>query len=567
MLKRRIEIGFLIFFCFFVFFSSAFYFRNRIAKKYEQAIMLIESDNYDSYNEAKNILESIGDYKDSYKYINEIDMCISTYESAKKLIEEEDYDSAIKRLELISDFHDSNDILIDAKYKYAELLFEEEKYDMSYKYYEELGDYLDSADKAKTALVKSLNEKKQQLYEKARQYMEYGDYLSAKSVFETILDYKDENDPKVNISTLIDECEMKIDQQKKYDEADKYYKEGSYVEACILFSCLDNYKDSDVRVKECKKKFITENLSTTISAGLHYSVVLKSNGEIYCTNANYTKIKNWKDIISIAGFGTMIVGLEEGGNVKVEGRQDMYDIEGKDVKSANVKDWEDIIQISAGQQHIVGLKKSGHVLVAGLDIPGKREIEEWEDIIFVDTSWVNTVGLNLNGGVEFEGKISENELNKIKSWTGVKAVATGGGAAGYPGQGHVVGLLEDGTVVAAGDNEYGQCDVDDWTDIIAISAGDWHTVGLKSNGDVVSTRPFDQKEISTISACDVDDWEDIVAISAGCGITLGLQRDGKLRSTGYTKEGQRPMDNEWNNIKVYNEWDSMIARKVNSQKQ
>ena len=34
---------------------------------------------------------------------------------------------------------------------------------------------------------------------------------------------------------------------------------------------------------------------------------------------------------------------------------------------------------------------------------------------------------------------------------------------------HTVGLKKDGTVVAVGQNETRQCDVSDWTDIIAIS--------------------------------------------------------------------------------------------------
>ena len=43
---------------------------------------------------------------------------------------------------------------------------------------------------------------------------------------------------------------------------------------------------------------------------------------------------------------------------------------------------------------------------------------------------------------------------------------------------HIIGLKADGTVVATGENDYGQCDVDSWTDIAAVSAGYEHTVGL-----------------------------------------------------------------------------------------
>ncbi len=51
---------------------------------------------------------------------------------------------------------------------------------------------------------------------------------------------------------------------------------------------------------------------------------------------------------------------------------------------------------------------------------------------------------------------------------------------------HTVGLKSDGTVVAVGRNDYGQCNVGGWTDITQVAAGSIHTVGLKGDGTVVS---------------------------------------------------------------------------------
>jgi len=51
---------------------------------------------------------------------------------------------------------------------------------------------------------------------------------------------------------------------------------------------------------------------------------------------------------------------------------------------------------------------------------------------------------------------------------------------------HTVGLKSDGTVVAVGANDYGQCDVSGWTDIVAVSAASHYTVGLMSDGTVVA---------------------------------------------------------------------------------
>ena len=42
----------------------------------------------------------------------------------------------------------------------------------------------------------------------------------------------------------------------------------------------------------------------------------------------------------------------------------------------------------------------------------------------------------------------------------------------------------DGTVYAVGKNDSGQCDVEDWQDIVYISAGDSATLGITSTGEL-----------------------------------------------------------------------------------
>ena len=91
---------------------------------------------------------------------------------------------------------------------------------------------------------------------------------------------------------------------------------------------------------------------------------------------------------------------------------------------------------------------------------------------------------------------------------------------------HTVALQNDGTVIACGNNSNGECDVSDWTDIVAVSAGTNYTMGLKADGTVVATGKSGIRQIN------VDGWKDIVAIDAGQVIAYGLRSDGTVLTTG-----------------------------------
>ena len=95
----------------------------------------------------------------------------------------------------------------------------------------------------------------------------------------------------------------------------------------------------------------------------------------------------------------------------------------------------------------------------------------------VDAGGLNTLGLKSDGTVVAVG-LNENGQCNVGSWTDVVQVATGWA--------FTLGLKSDGTVVATGNNWWGQCDVGSWADIVQVAAGQDHTVGLKSDGTVVA---------------------------------------------------------------------------------
>ncbi|MCH5147729.1 MAG: TIR domain-containing protein [Clostridiales bacterium] len=123
------------------------------------------------------------------------------------------------------------------------------------------------------------------------------------------------------------------------------------------------------------------------------------------------------------------------------------------------------------------------------------------------------------------------------------------------GADHIICLKIDGTVVSGGYNDYGQCDVSDWRDIIAICAGHYHTVGLKYNGTVVAIG------LNSVGQCDVSDWRDIAAISADWGHTVGLKKDGTVVAVGINKDGRCDISDWRDIVAVSAAWDHTVGLK------
>ena len=134
-----------------------------------------------------------------------------------------------------------------------------------------------------------------------------------------------------------------------------------------------------------------------------------------------------------------------------------------------------------------------------------------------------TIGLQENGTVVACGDNEYGQCN-VSGWTDIVAVS----AAGF----HTVGLKSDGTVMACGKNVYGQCNVSGWTDIVAVSASGVHTIGLKSDGTVVACGENKQGQ------CNVSNWTDIVAVSSRGAHTVGLKSDGTVMACGDNEYGQ-----------------------------
>jgi len=117
-------------------------------------------------------------------------------------------------------------------------------------------------------------------------------------------------------------------------------------------------------------------------------------------------------------------------------------------------------------------------------------------------------------------------LGYVHPGTRYQAIAAGGENS--------LALKADGTVVAWGDNDGGQCNVPaNLAAVIAIAAGGYYSLALKSDGTVVAWG-YDSEGEYTVPA----NLTGAIAIAAGGGHSLALKSDGTVVAWGNNYEGQ-----------------------------
>ncbi len=150
----------------------------------------------------------------------------------------------------------------------------------------------------------------------------------------------------------------------------------------------------------------------------------------------------------------------------------------------------------------------------------------------IQAGYINSIMTRSDGTVVSAGRDDYGQ-GDVDTWTDIAAVSSGW----Y----HTLGLRNDGTVFATGSNVSGQCNVVEWSDIVEVSTGYQHSVGLKSDGTVVAVGSNDYGQ------CNVEGWRDIIAIAAGNYCTFGIKIDGTIVATGDNSSGQCDIEG-WSKI-------------------
>ena len=147
-----------------------------------------------------------------------------------------------------------------------------------------------------------------------------------------------------------------------------------------------------------------------------------------------------------------------------------------------VNNWSDIKQFTDYSEYIIyGLREDGTILYSAEDGTCEIEVDKSVKIKEICSGLENNLlGVTKDGTIHVlkKDEVSEQKgMLQVEGWNNIQHVAMG--------ESHTVGLREDGTVVAVGQNYAGQCDVENWKDVESIAVGRTCTLGVTKNGKLL----------------------------------------------------------------------------------
>ena len=349
----------------------------------------------------------------------------------------------------------------------------------------------------------------------------------------------------------------------RYNKALELAEAGQYDEAIAAFAALGDYKDAPAQLEltraaqtEARNAEVYANAAALAEAGQYDEAIAAfaalgdyrdAPAQIELTRAAQTEARNAEAYANAAALAE--AGQYDEAIAAFAALGDYRDAPAQIERTRAAQTEERNAEAFAQAEALSDEGKTSDAAIAFGTLGDYRDARErsfalWEQIAqrgTVSAGDDHTVGLLADGTVVAAGYNPDGQCD-VSGWTDVVAVSAG--------DSHTAGLLADGTVVATGSNRDGQCDVSGWENVVAVSAGYRHTVGLLADGTVVATG--DNK----YGQCNVSGWTDVVAVSAGYSHTVGLRADGTVVATKFIAHqqyyhGQCDVS-DWRGIKLPN---------------
>jgi alpha-tubulin suppressor-like RCC1 family protein len=238
--------------------------------------------------------------------------------------------------------------------------------------------------------------------------------------------------------------------------------------------------------------------------------------------------------------------------------------------------WKNSAVISGGSSHTVALRSDGLVFASGNNSFGQLgdntaankstfvQAIGISNVVAVACGNAHTVAIRSDGLVFATGSSYRAQLGDNSGWyshksTFVQAIGISHAVAITAGENHTSALRSDGLVFACGYNSHGQLgDNTNGTtygkatfvqaigisNAVAIAAGRYHTVALRSDGFVFATGANGSGQLGDNTGGNKNTFVQAIGIShaiavAACGYhTVALRSDGLIFACGYNHRGQ-----------------------------
>lgn len=297
--------------------------------------------------------------------------------------------------------------------------------------------------------------------------------------------------------TRLDEGEEKTtyENRLRFAQASALLESGDYREAAALFAALGGFEGAEGNYREALYRLAGQELAA---------------GEFDTAQQRFEALGSYRD----AADQALRAQLEKAGALAAEGQiYDAFLLLYRLREAGEAKE-----RALALAEQICGRRDLDAALAVARDLSGE-ELERLAQLKarrealprgIVDVGFYHTLALKDDGTVLACGDDSFGQC-AVAGWRGVKAVCAGA----Y----HSVALFADGTVAAVGRNDEGQCDTQAWRDVVAIAAADYATFGLKADGSVVCCGFNDYYMLP--------DWPKVTSISGGSYALAALRENGE----------------------------------------
>ncbi len=284
-------------------------------------------------------------------------------------------------------------------------------------------------------------------------------------------------------------------------------------------------------------------LKASIVASTRMTVGVKRDGSVDASGGDTYTTGQWA-VEGISGVTSVALGythtllLTESLNVIAVGDDNYLE--------TMVSSWHDVKAVAAGTYCSYALKTDGTVVATGLNDKNQLEVSSWQGIKAISAMGKRVAGLTITGEVKVAGNFSDAEKAMALGLSGVKQIAVGlnymavlkddgsvqvigimpsldlskfqNVAKISAGTHHILGLTNDGEVVATGDNSYGQCSVNGLYDIIDVAGGEYHSAFLREDG-VVEFRGLNSTKYEVDKGVGNLLYDNYIAVNKISGVT------------------------------------------------